>query len=387
MIHSQKANDAILTDSRRLPGPERAQPGPPRRCCSPSWAPVPGDFGRDRCSARPYRGEELRVPAARCSSGAAGYVPRLRSRWVCPPLTTFRVHLRKPHRPLAQLVQKDPLKMTERKAQASLSRSRGRQEQCSTLQNAPEVLRTEAAAPLSAGRGNMILHSKAATQDTSQSRGLMCQRLGAQQIGAQHGSTSQPGPSAAGDWPPFLRFSLPSIHVKPCWEPLLETPRLPLRGAPGQPVQMSKAPPQAPGTEANGVSVIYSQAHGSGLQQVPQLVPASPAGGGKAVPPSRQGKKGCLVDRSSEEYRQRRERNNMAVKKSRLKSKQRAQDTLQRVTQLKEENERLEAKIKLLTKELSVLKDLFLEHAHNLADNVQPAGAEPPGASPDSSGQ
>ncbi|XP_054245596.1 CCAAT/enhancer-binding protein gamma [Indicator indicator] len=150
---------------------------------------------------------------------------------------------------------------------------------------------------------------------------------------------------------------------------------------------MSKASPEAPGTEANGVSVIYSQAHSSGLQQVPQLVPASPVGGGKAVPPSRQGKKGCLVDRSSEEYRQRRERNNMAVKKSRLKSKQRAQDTLQRVTQLKEENERLEAKIKLLTKELSVLKDLFLEHAHNLADNVQPASTEPPRASPDGSGQ
>ena len=48
----------------------------------------------------------------------------------------------------------------------------------------------------------------------------------------------------------------------------------------------------------------------------------------------------------------------------------------QTVNQLKEENERLEAKIKLLTKELSVLKDLFLEHAHNLADNVQPSGTE-----------
>ncbi|KAG8556281.1 hypothetical protein GDO81_018004 [Engystomops pustulosus] len=100
----------------------------------------------------------------------------------------------------------------------------------------------------------------------------------------------------------------------------------------------------------------------------PQLVLLNSEGGGKATPPSK--KKAQRMDRGSEEYRLRRERNNLAVKKSRLKSKQKAQDTLQRVNQLKEENERLEAKIKLLTKELSVLKDLFLEHAHNLAESV-----------------
>ncbi|NWW54481.1 CEBPG protein, partial [Pedionomus torquatus] len=150
---------------------------------------------------------------------------------------------------------------------------------------------------------------------------------------------------------------------------------------------MSKTSQQNSAADANGVSVIHSQPHGSGLQQVPQLVPVSPGGGGKAVPPSKQGKKNSFVDRNSDEYRQRRERNNMAVKKSRLKSKQKAQDTLQRVNQLKEENERLEAKIKLLTKELSVLKDLFLEHAHNLADNVQPAGSDAAAANPDGKGQ
>lgn len=106
----------------------------------------------------------------------------------------------------------------------------------------------------------------------------------------------------------------------------------------------------------------------------PQLVPLNP-GGGKATPPSKNSKKAQRSERGSEEYRLRRERNNMAVKKSRLKSKQKAQDTLQRVNQLKEENERLEAKIKLLTKELSVLKDLFLEHAHSLAENVQPTSS------------
>ncbi|XP_054934948.1 CCAAT/enhancer-binding protein gamma isoform X1 [Physeter macrocephalus] len=140
--------------------------------------------------------------------------------------------------------------------------------------------------------------------------------------------------------------------------------------------QMSKVSQQNTTPSVNGISVIHTQAHASGLQQVPQLVPAGPGGGGKAVPPSKQSKKSLPMDRNSDEYRQRRERNNMAVKKSRLKSKQKAQDTLQRVNQLKEENERLEAKIKLLTKELSVLKDLFLEHAHNLADNVQPSSTE-----------
>lgn len=147
--------------------------------------------------------------------------------------------------------------------------------------------------------------------------------------------------------------------------------------------------PKLTATDHNGVSVIQSQAHAAssslpaavaGLQQVPQLVPANPStGGGKALAPSKMKKP--TADKDSEEYRQRRERNNLAVKKSRMRSKQKAMDTQQRVNELKEENERLEAKIKLLSKELSVLKDLFLEHAHNLADNVQPpAGAE--GSSP-----
>ncbi|XP_051235646.1 LOW QUALITY PROTEIN: CCAAT/enhancer-binding protein gamma [Dicentrarchus labrax] len=149
---------------------------------------------------------------------------------------------------------------------------------------------------------------------------------------------------------------------------------------------MSRPQPKITTADHNAVSVIQSQAPPtaatsssslpvSGLQQVPRLVPPNlSAGGGEAPPPSKMKKP--HADKDSEEYRQRRERNNLAVKKSRMRSKQKAMDTQQRVNELKEENERLEAKIKLLSKELSVLKDLFLEHAHNLADNVQPpAGA------------
>uniref|UniRef100_A0A8C9V2I1 CCAAT/enhancer-binding protein gamma n=1 Tax=Scleropages formosus TaxID=113540 RepID=A0A8C9V2I1_SCLFO len=130
--------------------------------------------------------------------------------------------------------------------------------------------------------------------------------------------------------------------------------------------------------DRSGVSVIQTQGNGStGLQQVPQVVPSGARGGGKATPPSKA--KRSAADKESEEYRQRRERNNLAVKKSRMRSKQKALDTQQRVNELKEENERLEAKIRLLSKELSVLKDLFLEHAHNMADSVQPLSAEGPG--------
>ncbi|KAL6113715.1 cebpg [Pungitius sinensis] len=126
----------------------------------------------------------------------------------------------------------------------------------------------------------------------------------------------------------------------------------------------------------SGASVIQNQASSSAscLQRVSKLLPS--AGGGKAPPPSKMKKPSAEKD--SDEYRQRRERNNLAVKKSRMRSKQKAMDTQQRVNELKEENERLEAKIKLLSKELSVLKDLFLEHAHNLADNVQPPAASSP---------
>ncbi|XP_035742523.1 CCAAT/enhancer-binding protein gamma-like [Vespa mandarinia] len=68
-------------------------------------------------------------------------------------------------------------------------------------------------------------------------------------------------------------------------------------------------------------------------------------------------------EEDDEDYRRRRDRNNQAVKRSRVKSKLRTQQTLERVNQLKRENELLEEKIKMLTKELGFLKDLFLAHA------------------------
>lgn len=71
----------------------------------------------------------------------------------------------------------------------------------------------------------------------------------------------------------------------------------------------------------------------------------------------------CGEEVGEDDYRRRRDRNNQAVKRSRVKSKLRTQQTLERVNQLKTENEMLEEKIRMLTKELGFLKDLFLAHA------------------------
>jgi len=64
-----------------------------------------------------------------------------------------------------------------------------------------------------------------------------------------------------------------------------------------------------------------------------------------------------------EEYLNKRARNNDAVKRSRQKAREKANETNSRVQKLKNENEKLEEKIKLLSKELTFLKDIFLAHA------------------------
>lgn len=63
--------------------------------------------------------------------------------------------------------------------------------------------------------------------------------------------------------------------------------------------------------------------------------------------------------KGSNEYRQKRERNNIAVRKSRFKSKQKYVETQHKVDELAEENTRLQSKVDFLTKELNVLRSLF----------------------------
>ncbi|ESO83083.1 hypothetical protein LOTGIDRAFT_89584, partial [Lottia gigantea] len=59
------------------------------------------------------------------------------------------------------------------------------------------------------------------------------------------------------------------------------------------------------------------------------------------------------------EYNEKRERNNVAVRKSRAKAKNRQQDNERRMCELQMENERLNERLETITKELVVLKGLF----------------------------
>uniref|UniRef100_A0A672RZ76 CCAAT/enhancer-binding protein n=2 Tax=Sinocyclocheilus grahami TaxID=75366 RepID=A0A672RZ76_SINGR len=65
------------------------------------------------------------------------------------------------------------------------------------------------------------------------------------------------------------------------------------------------------------------------------------------------------VDRHSPEYRQRRERNNVAVRKSRDKAKQRNLEMQQKMIELSADNARLHKTIDQLTRELSSLRNFF----------------------------
>ncbi len=65
------------------------------------------------------------------------------------------------------------------------------------------------------------------------------------------------------------------------------------------------------------------------------------------------------IDKNTDEYKRRRERNNIAVRKSREKAKIRSRETEEKVKLLVKENERLQKRIELLTEELNVLRSLF----------------------------
>uniref|UniRef100_A0A8C4NJD9 BZIP domain-containing protein n=1 Tax=Eptatretus burgeri TaxID=7764 RepID=A0A8C4NJD9_EPTBU len=71
----------------------------------------------------------------------------------------------------------------------------------------------------------------------------------------------------------------------------------------------------------------------------------------------------ALLDKSSEEYRLRRERNNIAVRKSRDKAKRRSVETQHRVLELTTENSRLRRRIEGLVRELGALRALFAHGA------------------------
>lgn len=67
-----------------------------------------------------------------------------------------------------------------------------------------------------------------------------------------------------------------------------------------------------------------------------------------------------MLPKKSDEYRQRRERNNAAVKKSRFKSKQKTIETQRRVEQLKSENAQLERRLESLSREFNLMREIFI---------------------------
>uniref|UniRef100_A0A674N1Z1 CCAAT enhancer binding protein alpha n=1 Tax=Takifugu rubripes TaxID=31033 RepID=A0A674N1Z1_TAKRU len=65
------------------------------------------------------------------------------------------------------------------------------------------------------------------------------------------------------------------------------------------------------------------------------------------------------IDKHSAEYRLRRERNNVAVRKSRDKAKLRNLETQHKVVELTADNDRLRRRVEHLTRELDTLRGIF----------------------------
>ncbi|XP_054640154.1 CCAAT/enhancer-binding protein beta [Dunckerocampus dactyliophorus] len=91
--------------------------------------------------------------------------------------------------------------------------------------------------------------------------------------------------------------------------------------------------------------------------------PGTPAPAGQGRSPSHgaklSGKAKKRLDKDSEEYRLRRERNNLAVRKSRDKAKMRNLETQHKVLELAAENDRLQKRVEQLSRELATLRNLL----------------------------
>lgn len=75
-------------------------------------------------------------------------------------------------------------------------------------------------------------------------------------------------------------------------------------------------------------------------------------------------------EKGTEEYLRKRARNNEAVRKSRVKSKKKIEETQLRVNMLSKENSELKTKVTLLSKELNVLRSLFANGGLTIPENV-----------------
>ena len=84
---------------------------------------------------------------------------------------------------------------------------------------------------------------------------------------------------------------------------------------------------------------------------------------------SKGGSRRRQVPKGSEEYKEKRARNNVAVRKSRAKAKEKQRMTEVRVKELVDLNDSLQKKVEMLTKELTVLKGLFVNVGASLPED------------------
>ncbi|XP_065058757.1 CCAAT/enhancer-binding protein delta-like [Rhopilema esculentum] len=95
-----------------------------------------------------------------------------------------------------------------------------------------------------------------------------------------------------------------------------------------------------------------------------QDLQASPAPSGpRKAKSSQKASKRKSCDKSTDEYRMKRERNNIAVRKSRNKSKMKHIETEVRVSQLSDQNDQLRSKVVLLQRELAALRNFVALNA------------------------
>jgi CCAAT/enhancer binding protein (C/EBP) len=104
---------------------------------------------------------------------------------------------------------------------------------------------------------------------------------------------------------------------------------------------------------ASGLSGSSSSINSGYSALSPEGYGKSP-GGGKALKSHKKS-----VDKGSDEYRRRRERNNIAVRKSREKAKIRSRETEHKVKELQRDNDRLSKKVDALSKEVGLLRGLL----------------------------
>lgn len=77
------------------------------------------------------------------------------------------------------------------------------------------------------------------------------------------------------------------------------------------------------------------------------------------------------IVKGTNEYIDKRKRNNIAVRKSRLKAKTKSKETESVVKKLTQENVSLQNKVEQLTKELNVIKGLFTHFGKSVSKNVE----------------